>query len=570
VTGASRSKISHKYTELGDLGDVAQSLRRQQQLLVLPQPLLVRGVFSTLLEMAGEAGAGSVAKKKHKMSGLLRRCREQEARYLVRTLLQCMRIGMNTTLVLGALASAYFLEHCAPPALPSVRALGGCVHVDKRKGKGSKRNKGEAKLQVEAMEEQVKAAGEAAARAYASCPDFGVLVAALLDGGIETMLKRCTLTPGIPLKPMLAKVAVGIEDALAKLRAKSDAQVLGPLRVLCEYKYDGVRSMVHIGRVPSGHAQQHAAHDAQERTKHAPSPGRYATAGAGTGRCSEGGKGEMGIRVFSRNCEDKTNSFPEVVEMLQEVVCGREMVLDAEIVAIDCSTHALLPFQQLATRARVPPGASADKQLRKEHVSVNVCVFVFDLLFLDGRSLLKEPLHERRRLLLHDAIPSLAPHHPAHRRGVMELANSIELALSAQPARAHSAHEVGTGGALGEKKQARTQRGRRQQQGEEEEGRGEDEEDDEKWQGDDHEEEGATGRRGRWGGEEERGKAALMAAIESQCEGLMLKDLDADYQPGKRADAWLKVSAQSTNNPRGSSPLVAGEGAKSRKLYDEP
>ena len=61
MTGASRSKISHKYTELGDLGDVAQSLRRQQQLLVLPQPLLVRGVFSTLLEMAGEAGAGSVS-----------------------------------------------------------------------------------------------------------------------------------------------------------------------------------------------------------------------------------------------------------------------------------------------------------------------------------------------------------------------------------------------------------------------------------------------------------------------------------------------------------------------------
>ena len=41
---------------------------------------------------------------------LLRGCREQETRYLVRTLIQHMRIGMNTTLVLGALAAAYVLE----------------------------------------------------------------------------------------------------------------------------------------------------------------------------------------------------------------------------------------------------------------------------------------------------------------------------------------------------------------------------------------------------------------------------------------------------------------------------
>ena len=85
--------------------------------------------------------------------------------------------------------------------------------------------------------------------------------------------------------------------------------------------------------------------------------------------------------------------------MLQQVVGRRQMVLDAEIVAVDRATRALLPFQQLSTRARVSASALDDKQLRKEDVSVAVCVFLFDLLFLDDRSLLEEPLHERRRLL---------------------------------------------------------------------------------------------------------------------------------------------------------------------------
>jgi hypothetical protein len=77
VTGVGKAKILTSYTELGDLGDVAQSFRRSQQLLVQPAPLLISTVFKTMREIAGESGQGSAARRKAKMMRLLRGCREQ-------------------------------------------------------------------------------------------------------------------------------------------------------------------------------------------------------------------------------------------------------------------------------------------------------------------------------------------------------------------------------------------------------------------------------------------------------------------------------------------------------------
>ena len=51
-------------------------------------------------------------------------------------------------------------------------------------------------------------------------------------------------------------------------------------------------------------------------------------------------------------------------------------VLDAEAVAIDKATGKLQPFQELSRRKR--------KDVKVEDISVQVCLFVFDLLYLNG------------------------------------------------------------------------------------------------------------------------------------------------------------------------------------------
>ena len=51
--------------------------------------------------------------------------------------------------------------------------------------------------------------------------------------------------------------------------------------------------------------------------------------------------------------------------------------MDAEVVAIDPSTGALKTFQELSNRAR--------KDVKLEEVKVSVCVYAFDIMFLDGQ-----------------------------------------------------------------------------------------------------------------------------------------------------------------------------------------
>ena len=54
----------------------------------------------------------------------------------------------------------------------------------------------------------------------------------------------------------------------------------------------------------------------------------------------------------------------------------KSFVLDAEAVAIDKTTHTLLPFQELSKRKR--------KDVKVEDIQVRVCLFGFDLLYLNG------------------------------------------------------------------------------------------------------------------------------------------------------------------------------------------
>ena len=50
--------------------------------------------------------------------------------------------------------------------------------------------------------------------------------------------------------------------------------------------------------------------------------------------------------------------------------------MDAEAVAIDRTTGKLMPFQELSKRKR--------KDVKVEDIQVRVCLFVFDLLYLNG------------------------------------------------------------------------------------------------------------------------------------------------------------------------------------------
>jgi DNA ligase-1 len=72
---------------------------------------------------------------------------------------------------------------------------------------------------------------------YCESPNYEVIIPAALRHGVgAALMERCQLTPGVPVKAMLAKPTKGISEVLTRFA--------GSLFTL-EYKYDGERAQIH-------------------------------------------------------------------------------------------------------------------------------------------------------------------------------------------------------------------------------------------------------------------------------------------------------------------------------------
>ncbi|ETD31625.1 non-homologous end-joining DNA ligase [Williamsia sp. D3] len=96
-------------------------------------------------------------------------------------------------------------------------------------------------------------------------------------------------------------------------------------------------------------------------------------------------------RLVSRNANDISGSFPELIDALPEAVAGHTVVLDGEIVALDDKGRP--SFARLQQRMHV---LRPSTQLRKD---VPTTFYVFDILELDGDDVAGLPYLTRRRLL---------------------------------------------------------------------------------------------------------------------------------------------------------------------------
>lgn len=66
-------------------------------------------------------------------------------------------------------------------------------------------------------------------------PVYDLIVGALLTSGVWNLPKTCNLTPGVPIRPMLAKATTSVDLILEKF---------GDTVFTAEYKYDGERAQV--------------------------------------------------------------------------------------------------------------------------------------------------------------------------------------------------------------------------------------------------------------------------------------------------------------------------------------
>ncbi|XP_073962847.1 DNA ligase 1 [Choristoneura fumiferana] len=324
-TGRTLAQMKAAAQKTGDLGAVAEQARSTQRTMFTPPPLKTRAVFNALKDIASMTGQASVNKKIGKIQSLYVACRFSESRYLIRSLEGKLRIGLAEQSVLQALAQA---AAATPP--------GGGV-LDATKGLSA----AEFKAKVDEQALIIKTT-------YCECPNYELIIPVMLEHGVAALPEHCKLTPGIPLKPMLAHPTKGVHEVLNRFEGT---------RFTCEYKYDGERAQIHVPKADGE------------------------------------GPDLPNASVFSRNQENNTSKYPDILQRLPSLLKSEvsSCVLDCEAVAYDIANKQILPFQILSTRKRKDAAAS--------EIKVQVCVFVFDVLYLNGRALVREPLEERRRLL---------------------------------------------------------------------------------------------------------------------------------------------------------------------------
>ncbi len=102
------------------------------------------------------------------------------------------------------------------------------------------------------------------------------------------------------------------------------------------------------------------------------------------------------VRIFSRRLTDATKSFPDVVEVIRERIKAQECILEGEVIAIGEGGHPL-PFQHLMRRfRRIYDIENMVKQ-------IPITLYLFDLLYIDGESLIDQPYTKRRERLRENA-----------------------------------------------------------------------------------------------------------------------------------------------------------------------
>lgn len=286
LLGENTEKIENKLAAVGDMGEITEDLvKNNKQVTFFKVPLTVKKVISNLRKTEAISGNKSQNKKLNFILELYTSASPLEAKYITRTITERLRIGVGEGTLVEAIAQAY--------------------DIDK----------------------------EIIDRAYMLSNDLGE-VATRAQESVESV-KSLTITPGKPIKPMLAQLSPGIMESIVEMK-----------KVICETKYDGIRVQIH----------------------------HY----------------DKTTKIFTRRLENVTKALPEVVEYIEEALPSKDFIVEGEVIAT--KDNKPISFQYILQR--VKRKYDIDKMREK----IPLKVFLFDVLYYD-KPTAELPIGQRRQLL---------------------------------------------------------------------------------------------------------------------------------------------------------------------------
>lgn len=186
VVGVKPEDVEDKQRDAGDIGRAANELfLKKKQATLFSRHLTIEKVQSNLIKMADISGNKAQTKKLEILRELLSSASPTEAKYITRTVIEELRVGVGEGTIRDALSLAFGVD---------------------------------------------KAAVE---RAHMLTNDLGLVAEVSKEEGVEG-LQKLSLNPGKPVKPMLAQLSPGIGTSITEMGW-----------AFCETKYDGIRVQIH-------------------------------------------------------------------------------------------------------------------------------------------------------------------------------------------------------------------------------------------------------------------------------------------------------------------------------------
>jgi len=381
ISKKTESQIEKEFNKIGDVGKIAaETLKKDRQQSLSTSKLTLNQILNSLKQISTISGTNSNKKKKEILSSLFLQTKtEVESKFLARLLLDDLRIGASEGVLKEAFVNSYF------PNIYDIQLIcSKCGYINLNLKECFKcKTLIDTKNQKEIISKNYELIELASENKNDGLHKFDIKVD---FKPTEYALRRdrnknfiLTPEPRIVYNNFLKtfEIKYNLLNSFRKVNKiisenkydilKLDIELFSPIRsmlgtrakttkeafdmvgmpAMADYKYDGLRCQIH----------------------------------------NEYGK----VRLFSRNLEEITNQFPEVVDFISKNFSDKSFVIDSECVGYDYKTQKFLEFQTLSRRIMSKTFSDVSH--------INVCVKAFDIMYLDGKTLIEMPYEKRREIL---------------------------------------------------------------------------------------------------------------------------------------------------------------------------